>query len=129
MNKLNYDDVEELYEFLYNKKIEEVMADVEYGWEQVIIDNIDADDIKMPEDSELKEEAKKWIKWDSGEEAYKVESYNSEDGLIIDEQRIKNRIQELNEDEYNEVLEYLIKKDSPEFLNYIESIRAIKMGN
>jgi hypothetical protein len=121
MSKLNYDDIEELYEFLYNKKIEEVLADVEYGWEQVLLDY---EYIKMPDDSELKEEAKKWIKWDSGEEAYKVESYNSEDGLIIDEQRIKNRIQELNEDEYNEVLEYLIKKDSPEFLNYIESIRA-----
>jgi hypothetical protein len=121
MNKLNYDDVRELYEFLYNQKIEEVLADVEYGWEQVLLDY---EYIKMPEDSELKEEAQEWIKWDSGEEAYKVESYNTKDGLIIDEQRIKDRIKELNEDEYNEVLEYLIKKDSPEFLNYIKNIMA-----
>jgi hypothetical protein len=121
MSKLNYDDIEELYEFLYNKKLEEVMADVEYGWEQVLLDDEDA---KIPLGSELKEEAKEWIKLECGAEAYKVESYNSEDGLVIDEQRIKDRIQELNDDEYYEVLEYLSKKDSIEFLNYIKNIRV-----
>jgi hypothetical protein len=116
MYEPNYTEVECLYKFLYEQKLEDTIEDVRDSWEQVTADD---EEMIMPEDSELKEEAQEWIKMDE----YEVLSYNIEDGSFIDEQRIKDRIKELNELNYDDVIEYLTKRGSTEFLNYIKNLR------
>lgn len=127
MSELNYYDVEELYTFLLNKKLEDIIAEVKDSYEQVLLDDPEYNDGKIPEYKELKEEAKELMhKKDCLGycifDDYEVYSYIQED-VFIDEDRIKDRINELNEDEYNKVLLYLGNKNNIMFINYIKDIR------